>query len=162
MCIRDSLSAPTSFGKSKIIDALIATRRFTNIVVIVPTLALLDETRRRLQGQFSVQYNIVAHPSQLPAEGRNIFIFTPERVVSYKESFPKIDFFVLDEFYKIGGQSEEDRRVVALNEAFYLLYKKHKAQFYMLGPNIRAISEGANRRFNFESVSYTHLRAHET
>lgn len=147
------LSAPTSFGKSKIIDALIAKRQFTNVVVIVPTLALLDETRRRLQTQFSKQYNIVAHPSQQPAEGRNIFIFTPERVVSYKENFPKIDFFVLDEFYKIGGQSEEDRRVVALNEAFYFLYKKHNAQFYMLGPNIRAISEGANQRFNFEFIS---------
>ena len=147
------LSAPTSFGKSKIIDALIATRRFTNVVVIVPTLALLDETRRRLQGQFSAQYHIVAHPSQQPTEGWNIFIFTPERVVSYKENFPKIDFFVLDEFYKIGGQSEEDRRVVALNEAFYILYKKHKAQFYMLGPNIREISEGANQRFNFEFIS---------
>ena len=147
------LSAPTSFGKSKIIDALIAKRQFKNVVVIVPTLALLDETRRRLQGQFSDHYHIVAHPSQHPAEGRNIFIFTPERVVSYKATFPKINFFVLDEFYKIGGQSEEDRRVVALNEAFYILYKNHKAQFYMLGPNIRAISEGANQRFNFEFIS---------
>ncbi len=147
------LSAPTSFGKSKIIDAVIAKCRFRNIVVIVPTLALLDETRRRLQGQFSSQYRVVGHPSQEPGEGRNIFIFTPERVVSYKEHFPKIDFFVLDEFYKIGGQGEGDRRVVALNEAFYLLYKKHKAQFYMLGPNIQAISEGASQRFNFEFIS---------
>jgi hypothetical protein len=147
------LSAPTSFGKSKIIDALLAKLKYKNVVVIVPTLALLDETRRRLQGQFSEQYHIVAHPSQQPIEGRNIFIFTPERVVSYKENLPKIDFFVLDEFYKIGGQSEEDKRVVALNEAFYILYKKHKAQFYMLGPNIRAISEGANQRFNFEFIS---------
>nr|VFK01215.1 MAG: Helicase conserved C-terminal domain-containing protein [Candidatus Kentron sp. LFY] len=147
------LSAPTSFGKSKIIDAVIATCRFTNVVVIVPTLALLDETRRRLQGQFSGQYHIVGHPSQQPTEDRNIFIFTPERVVLYKENFPKIDFFVLDEFYKIGGQSEEDRRVVALNEAFYYLYKKHRAQFYMLGPNIQAISEGASQRFDFEFIS---------
>lgn len=147
------LSAPTSFGKSRIIDALIATGRYTNIVVIVPTLALLDETRRRLHRQFSKQFYIVAHPSQIPAEGPNIFIFTPERVVSYKESFPKIDFFILDEFYKLGGQNEEDRRVVALNEAFYLLYKKHKAQFYMLGPNIQAVSEGAKQRFNFEFIS---------
>nr|VFK12480.1 MAG: DEAD/DEAH box helicase [Candidatus Kentron sp. LPFa] len=147
------LSAPTSFGKSKIIDAVIATRRFTNVVVIVPTLALLDETRRRLQGQFSAQYHIVGHPSQQPTDSRNIFTFTPERVVSYKENFPRIDFFALDEFYKIGGQSEEDRRVVSLNEAFYYLYKKHKAQFYMLGPNIREISLGASRRFDFEFIS---------
>jgi len=147
------LSAPTSFGKSKIIDAIVADQKFKNIVIIVPTLALIDETRKRLTSQFSSLYNIVAHPSQIPDEGRNIFIFTPERVITYKANFPKIDFFVLDEFYKIGGQNEEDRRVIALNEAFYFLYKKHKAQFYMLGPNIKAISEGAGKRFNFEFIS---------
>ena len=37
------LSAPTSFGKSRIIDAIIATDKFSNIAVIVPTLALIDE-----------------------------------------------------------------------------------------------------------------------
>lgn len=147
------LSAPTSFGKSKIIDAVIAAKRFKNIVIIVPTLALIDETRRRIQSQFSMIYNIVGHPSQAPVDGPNIFIFTPERVVSYRDTFPKIDFFVVDEFYKIGGQNEEDRRAISLNEAFYLLFKKHHAQFYMLGPNIQAISEGADKRFHFEFIS---------
>jgi len=147
------LSAPTSFGKSKIIDVLVADQIFENIVIVVPTLALIDETRRRLTSQFSSIYNVVAHPSQTPSHGRNIFIFTPERVVAYKNQFPKINFFIIDEFYKIGGQSEEDRRMIALNEAFYYLYKKQKAQFYMLGPNIRTVSEGAGKRFNFEFIS---------
>ncbi|MBN2286569.1 MAG: DEAD/DEAH box helicase [Tissierellales bacterium] len=147
------LSAPTSFGKSKIIDAIIADQIYDNIVIVVPTLALIDETRRRLTEQFSHLYNVIAHPSQKIVEGKNLFIFTPERVVAYKNDFPKIDFFVIDEFYKIGGQSEEDKRVIALNEAFYHLYKKHKAQFYMLGPNIKMISEGAGKKFNFEFIS---------
>ncbi|NJO55961.1 MAG: DEAD/DEAH box helicase [Rhodospirillales bacterium] len=147
------LSAPTSFGKSKIIDAVLATHKFKNIVIVVPTLALIDETRRRLQSQFAGHYHVVGHPSQMPSDRSNVFIFTPERVVSYTDHFPMIDFFVVDEFYKIGGQNEEDHRVVALNEAFYLLYKKHRAQFYMLGPNIRAIAEGASKRFNFEFIS---------
>lgn len=147
------LSAPTSFGKSKIIDAVIAAHRFRNIVIVVPTIALIDETRRRLQSEFNDEYNIVWHPTQDPTINSNIFIFTPERVISYKDNFPHIDFFVVDEFYKIGGQNEEDKRVIALNEAFYLLYKKHHAQFYMLGPNIRAISKGASERFNFEFIS---------
>ena len=42
------LSAPTSFGKSLIVDALIATQRFRTIVLIVPTIALIDETRQRI------------------------------------------------------------------------------------------------------------------
>ncbi len=147
------LSAPTSFGKSKIIDALVSDEIFQNIVIVVPTLALIDETRRRLTQEFSSLYNIVAHPSQNSIEGKNIFIFTPERVIAYKDNFPKINFFVIDEFYKIGGQNEEDNRVIALNEAFYYLFKKQKAQFYMLGPNIQSISDGAGKRFNFEFIS---------
>jgi len=59
------LSAPTSFGKSKIIDSIIATQRFRNIAIIVPTLALIDETRRRLT-QFSDRYKIITHLSMLP------------------------------------------------------------------------------------------------
>ena len=42
------LSAPTSFGKSLIIDALLASGKFNNVVIIVPTIALIDETRRQL------------------------------------------------------------------------------------------------------------------
>ena len=37
------LSAPTSFGKSVILDALVACEKWSNIVVIVPTVALIDE-----------------------------------------------------------------------------------------------------------------------
>jgi DEAD/DEAH box helicase len=42
------LSAPTSFGKSLIIDAVIASLQYRNILIVVPTIALIDETRRRL------------------------------------------------------------------------------------------------------------------
>ena len=49
------LSAPTSFGKSLLIDELVASQRYTNIVVIQPTLALLDETRKKLQ-RYKNQY----------------------------------------------------------------------------------------------------------
>lgn len=132
------LSAPTSFGKSKIIDAIIATEKFKNIAVIVPTLALIDETRRRL-AEFSNRYKIITHMSQSPG-GRNIFVFTAERAVSY-EKLPVIDFFVIDEFYKIGAISDDESRTVALNQAFYKLIKG-RGQFYLLGPNIRQIPQG--------------------
>lgn len=42
------LSAPTSFGKSLIIDSIIAFQKYLNIIIIVPTIALIDETRKRL------------------------------------------------------------------------------------------------------------------
>jgi hypothetical protein len=132
------LSAPTSFGKSRIIDAIIATEKFRNIVIIVPTLALIDETRRRL-AVYADKYKIVTHMSQSPG-GRNIFVFTAERAVSY-EKLPAIEFFVIDEFYKIGAMLEDEGRTIALNQAFYKLIKG-KGQFYLLGPNIRQIPAG--------------------
>ena len=138
------LSAPTSFGKSRIIDAMIATGRFRNVAVIVPTLALIDETRRRLSQLFSQTYKIVTHLSQLPGS-RNLFVFTAERAVAY-EHFPKIEFLVIDEFYKLGALGEDETRTVALNHAFYKL-RKGGAQFYLLGPNIQTISAGLEEAF---------------
>lgn len=129
------LSAPTSFGKSKIIDAMVALKRFRNIAIVVPTLALIDETRRRLS-QFSSDYKLVTHLGQAPSEARNIFVFTAERAVVY-DPLPKLDFFVIDEFYKLGLESD-GARMVALNTAFYRLFKDG-GQFYLLGPNIEAI-----------------------
>lgn len=138
------LNAPTSFGKSRIIDAVIASGRFQNVAVIVPTLALIDETRRRLSS-FSNSFKIVTQVSQIPGV-QNIFVFTAERANAY-ENFPKIDFVVVDEFYKIGALSEDKQRTVALNQAFYKLIKDG-TQFYMLGPCVREIPRGFEERFH--------------
>ncbi len=137
------LSAPTSFGKSRIIDALIATGSYNNIAVVVPTIALIDETRCRLSA-FKDRYKIVTQVTQEPSE-RNVFVFTAERINAY-ENLPRIDFFVIDEFYKIGALSEDESRTVALNQAFYRLHKGG-GQFYMLGPNIRHIPDGLENKF---------------
>jgi hypothetical protein len=137
------LSAPTSFGKSKIIDAVVASGRFRNLVVVVPTLALMDETRRRLSS-FADRYKLITHLSQRPAVA-NIFIFTPERAVAY-DRFPVIEFFVIDEFYKLNDLSEDQTRAVALNQAFYKL-RKFDCQFYLLGPNVERIPDGVEAAF---------------
>lgn len=133
------LSAPTSFGKSRIIDCIIDSDRYRNIAIIVPTIALIDETRRRLSA-FSSRFKVISQLSQKPADN-NLFVFTAERLNAYEE-LPPIDFFVIDEFYKLGLVGEDDSaRVVALNQAFYRL-NKNGGQFYLLGPSIRSIPEG--------------------
>lgn len=139
------LSAPTSFGKSRIIDAVIDSEKFTNLAIIVPTIALIDEMRRRLSA-FSDRFKVVSQLSQRPAE-KNLFVFTAERVNAYEE-LPKIDFFVIDEFYKIGALGVDGSdRAVALNQAFYRL-SKGRGQFYLLGPSIRAIPEGLETKLS--------------
>jgi hypothetical protein len=82
--------------------------------------------------------------SQSPGE-RNIFVFTAERANVYAE-FPHVDFFVIDEFYKIGAVAADQKRMVALNHAFYKL-SKGGGQFYLLGPCVRQIPEGLEERF---------------
>lgn len=153
------LSAPTSFGKSKIIDAMIALDRYKNIAVIVPTLALIDETRRRL-AMFSDRYKVVTHLSQVPAD-RNVFVLTAERAVAY-DKLPKIDFFVIDEFYKIGVQGDDGTRTVALNQAFYRLLKG-RGQFYLLGPNIQEVPKGLENAFRcvFYPTTYSTVVAEQ-
>lgn len=94
-----AVSAPTSFGKSFIIDAYIAANRPTTVVILVPTIALMDETRRRIYRKFGVDYNIVTAPEARLAD-KNIFILPQERIFGYLPFIESIDLLVVDEFYK--------------------------------------------------------------
>lgn len=145
------LSAPTSFGKSLIIDTVIATGKFNNIVIVVPTIALIDETRKRLSA-FSNYYKIITHRTQAKGS-RNIYVLTQERAV-IDEFIDEVDFFVIDEFYKLSPQpsSKDDSRCDTLNIAFYKLYKKCK-HFYMLGPDIDGLAKQVEG-----SISYVFIK----
>jgi DEAD/DEAH box helicase/Helicase conserved C-terminal domain len=136
------VSAPTSFGKSLLIEEVIATKQHNNIVIIQPTLALLDETRKKLE-KYRDTYHLVVSTHQRPMEGRNLFLFTGERVVEY-ETFPLIDFFVIDEFYKL-SLARDDERAATLNQALYRLLKITD-RFYLLGPNIKSVSTGLTEK----------------
>ena len=136
------LSAPTSFGKSLVIDAVIVSEKFTNILVVVPTIALIDETRRRIS-KLRSPYKIITHPTQ-SRSSRNIFIFTQERTLDL-EDFDDIDFFVIDEFYKLAPNRDGEGRAALLNQVFYELARRKK-QFYMLGPNIKDIPDDMGSR----------------
>jgi superfamily II DNA/RNA helicase len=132
-----ALSAPTSYGKSLIIDAIIATGEFSNIVIIVPTIALIDETRRRLTKRFRNRYKIITRASQSLSD-KNIYVLTQERLLEL-ENLDHIEFFVIDEFYKLASGRDEDDRTNLLNLAFKRL-KKSVKRFYMLGPSIENLS----------------------
>ena len=136
------LSAPTSFGKSRIVDALVATQRFRNIVLIVPTVALIDETRRRL-ARCAGRYKIITHASQRRTM-RNLFVLTQERFLEL-EPVEDVEFFVIDEFYKLDPGVDAERSLT-LNHALYRLLK-HGAQLYMTGPNIEGIARGFAETF---------------
>ncbi|MDD3806866.1 MAG: DEAD/DEAH box helicase, partial [Candidatus Marinimicrobia bacterium] len=142
------ISAPTSFGKSLLIEEIVARKTSKNIIIIQPTLALLDETRRNLK-KYSDHYKVIIKTSQKYSEtGNNIFLLTAERVVEYPE-FPPIDVLVIDEFYKLSTYRKDERADI-LNIAFYKILKQFQPHFYLLGPNIDKVSDGFLKKFSAE------------
>ncbi|NTF49099.1 DEAD/DEAH box helicase [Rhizobium rhizogenes] len=132
-----AVSAPTSFGKSFIIDAFIALNSPDTVVIIVPTIALMDETRRRIFKKFSRQYSIITAPDTELGQ-RNIFIFPQERVFGYLNKIEKIDLLVIDEFYK-ASKVHDKERAPSLIKAIIKLSKK-SVQRYYLAPNIKKLT----------------------
>lgn len=149
------LSASTSVGKSLVIDAVLAQRRFNKVVVIVPTIALIDETRRRLVKRFR-DFNLITHPTQEAVpDATNVYLLTQERVIQ-RPDLDDVGFFILDEFYKIdlGSDKDESTRAVDLSLAFHKLAKTG-AQFYMLGPHIQKISGLDGYEYHFIPSDYS-------
>ena len=144
------LSAPTSFGKSLLVDAFLSRKRPHTVVVILPTIALIDETRRRYRKTLGDAYRIITTISEsyektLPT----IFVLTQERFLQRKDDL-KIDFLFVDEFYKL-DPDRGDNRFETLNLALYRALPVAR-QSFMAGPHIRNIELGAKWSGNFRFV----------
>ena len=148
------LSAPTSFGKSLIIESILGSGIFNNIVIVVPTIALIDELKNKFF-EYKDEYKIITQSHQ-SIEEKNIFIFTQERVLEC-ESLDVIDFFIIDEFYKLMPIRTGDLRCDRLNLAFEKLYNKVQ-RFYMLGPNIQGLVEGLEIDLNCTFLKFDEFK----
>lgn len=133
-----AISAPTSFGKSFVIDAFIAINKPNNVVIIVPTIALADETRRRLYKKFANFYKIIT-TTEVDLGDKNIFIFPQERAMNYINKIDSIDILIVDEFYKASALYDKSRSPTLL-KAIIKLGAKAK-QRYFLAPNITSLSD---------------------
>lgn len=133
-----AVSAPTSFGKSFVIDAYIKLKKPKNVLIIVPTLALTDETRRRLYKKFAYKYKIIT-TSDVELSDKNIFIFPQERALNYINIVDEFDIMIIDEFYKAGYKFDKERSP-SLVRAMIKLGEKAKQKYY-LAPNISSIDD---------------------
>ncbi|OCA02154.1 DEAD/DEAH box helicase [Akkermansia glycaniphila] len=130
-----AVTAPTSFGKSFIIDAFISIKKPKNVVIIVPTIALTDEARRRIYKRFSNEYRIITTPDVgIELAKNNIFIFPQERAISYIGKIDSIDILIVDEFYKAGTSFDKDRAPILLKSILEL--GSIAKQKYFLAPNL--------------------------
>ncbi len=162
------VSAPTSFGKTFLLREIIFMNRarYRNILLLFPTIALLNENTdsiNQLIRDLSMEYKVINNVySGIVPEDKHIFILTPERALKLlaDNSFLHIDFFFMDEIYKIdedfdrnGDSSGEDindrekrdggNRAKAFRVVLYLLAKSVK-EYYLAGPylNLKNVKKG--------------------
>lgn len=117
------LSAPTSFGKTYLVYKIVQKMSYDNIVLIFPTIALLGENYLKLlelkkRQPFWSQYNIHTLSDEDESNGKNIWIYTPERFMSYidKHKAKRFNFIFIDEIYKIDNQYIIDIETMGENE----------------------------------------------
>lgn len=157
------LSASTSFGKTYLIYEIIKKMNYENIVLIFPTIALLSENYQKIMtddyySDFKDEYKIHTLSDINELGEKNIFIFTPERYLSFMDKNIKIDidFSFVDEIYKIDNEylieeeNRENERDTAYRVAlFNLLRFNHDV--LLVGPYIKLPNEDSineNQSFN--------------
>lgn len=132
------VSAPTSFGKSFVVDAFIKIKNPRNVMIIVPTIALTDETRRRIYRKFASEYNIIT-TTDAEIREKNIFIFPQERALAYIDKIQSLDILIIDEFYKSSIKFEKERASSLIHTI--IKYSKIAKQKYYLAPNISNVPD---------------------
>lgn len=148
------VSAPTSFGKTRIIREIIAHNEYKNIAIIMPTVSLLSEQYQDLKQNVSGYILSKSSKVIIQSEHKYILILTPERISAFLEENPdfKIDFFVMDEIYKIDYKLQDDRFRV-FSDVLYKLGKTD-ADFYLIGPYINEFSKKFRSAFNAEFIKF--------
>ena len=114
------LTAPTSFGKTFLVYEIIQKMQYQNILLIFPAISLLSENYARLCSSDTFQeYKIHSlSEEEFNLSEKNIFIFTPERFLSFMDSHQHLhfDFAFIDEVYKIDNSFIIDQETSGENE----------------------------------------------
>lgn len=141
------ISAPTSFGKTFCVFEYISRKFPKNVVLIVPTLALVDEYLRKIISKYKTifkrykKYINFDVDTKVDYNDYNLFILTHDKVVensSYR-IIKNIDFLVIDEVYKLQKEDDNDR-VLVLNLAYHYLSKIAK-KYVLLAPFISDVED---------------------
>lgn len=139
-----SFSGPTSFGKSFIFESFIKyliekKNASDNIALLVPTRALINQVSSKLKNVITDKnYKILTKPIvpllYRQRDTRFIFVFTPERLISYlSESNPVINYLLVDEAHKL--LSETDTRAPLFYHAL-MIAKRKSINLYFSSPNV--------------------------
>lgn len=142
------LSATTSFGKTFLVYEIVKKLNYENIALIFPTIALLSENYERIitdsnYRYFNAGFDVHTLSDAKELSDRNIFIFTPERYLSFidKHKEIRLDFVFVDEIYKIDNEylidaiNNENERDAAYRIALQHILSTSK-DILLVGPYI--------------------------
>lgn len=162
------LSATTSFGKTFLVYEIIRKMQYNNIMLIFPSVALLSENLDKvfhlnqddsfapLEKSFAI--HTLSDINQDDLGERNIFIYTPERYLSFienKQTDVSFDFVFIDEIYKIDNdfiideESQENERDVAYRMATYYCTLNNHSDLLLAGPYIEIGNRPQSSFFRF-------------
>ena len=114
------LTAPTSFGKTFLVYEIIKKMHYQNILLIFPSISLLSENYAKLikSKEFESFDLYSLSEDNIAKEKNNIFVFTPERFLSFMDSNKNFhfDFAFVDEIYKIDNSFIIDQENLSENE----------------------------------------------
>ena len=132
-----AIIAPTSYGKSQLIINCISTNVESNICILVPTKALLAQTKRRILNSkiYETNRKIITHPDMFQETDNNfIAVLTQERLLRLLEKHKDLSFgiAIIDEAHNL---FEDDYRSRLLATAIAVLNKRSESiSFKFLSP----------------------------
>lgn len=124
------LVAPTSYGKSEIIVTKVFSNLDKKVCVIVPSKALLAQTKKRLLKNSSENnlQRIITHPEMYKGSERDfVAVLTQERLLRLLQKNPslKLDVVLIDEAHNLFGDKEDDGRSILLAQTIIILKKRN-------------------------------------
>lgn len=128
------LVAPTSYGKSEIIINKVHSNLNKKICVIVPSKALLAQTKKRLLNNLSENglTRIITHPEMYKGNEESfVSVLTQERLLRLLQKNPslKLDLALIDEAHNLFGEkpfgNKADSRALLLAQTIMILKKRN-------------------------------------
>ena len=98
-----AIIAPTSYGKSNLIIEEIKRNAYGNRCVIVPSKALISQTKNNILRSYNKKVRVITHPEMYRKATDNIFVLTQERaskLLSKNKDFC-FDLLLIDEAHNI-------------------------------------------------------------
>lgn len=134
-----TIIAPTSYGKSELIVSAIKNSEGKKICIIVPSKALLAQTRKRvLDAKIDWVKKIISHPEMHVVDSLNsVYILTQERLTRILNQDGKayFDIVIVDEAHNI--LDKDDRNILLASVIRILEHRSKKTGFKFLTPFLK-------------------------